>query len=405
MPAFDFEALDTDGRVKRGVLSADSARGAAKALKDRALLPVKIEPAAKTGGEAKSFGLRSGRLSHRDITLVTRQLSTLIGAATPVEEALKTVAEQAEKPLVKRVLLDARTGVSEGRKLSAALATTNAGFDRLYVALVAAGEGSGSLGPVMERLADHLEKAQAMRGKVTAALVYPICLAVTAFLVVTMLMSFVVPKVVDQFSHMGATLPALTRVMIALSAFMREVGPFLLVAAVIAAAAFARALKSSAFRLKVDAFLLRLPLVGKLIRSLAAARLARTLATLIASGVPVLDGMKAAEAVIGNGVIRQAVGAMRDRITNGASLSAALRSEAVLPAIVTHMAAAGENSGALHTLLAKAADYLEAEFERFTSTVLGLLEPAIIIVMGGIVTLIVLSILLPILQLNTLAFG
>jgi general secretion pathway protein F len=278
-------------------------------------------------------------------------------------------------------------------------------FPPLYRAMVAAGESSGSLPEILERLADLQEREQQVRAKVTTALVYPAMLALVAVVVVVALMTFVVPKVVDQFADMGQTLPLLTRVVIFISELMRNAGWAVLLALAAGGAAFARALTRPAFRLKVDRAVLRLPLVGRLVRDLNAARLARTLATMTASGLPVLEGLIITARTVENRVLRGAIEDMAASITEGGSLSAAMRRTDVFPPILIYMTQSGENSGRLEVMLSRAADYLQREFDTFTAVALSLLEPAIIILMGGVVATIVLSILLPILQINNLAAG
>jgi general secretion pathway protein F len=406
MPAFEYEALDHSGRVKKGTISSDSARGARKELKNKKLVPIKVEIAAEKKGFSRDISIgggTAGKLSHKDVTLFTRQLATMVGASAPIEEALNTIALQAEKPALKRIILAVRSNVIEGHKLSEAMAQHEKSFNQLYCSMVAAGENSGSLSAVLNRLADHMERSQAVRAKVQTALIYPAALSIVAIGVIIALMTFVVPKVVEQFDSMGRTLPFLTRLMITISEFIQDFGLFIFAGIIIGIFAFVRALKARAFRKKVDQFILGLPIIGKLVRGLNAARLARTLSTLISSGVPVLSGLRAAQKTVSNTVLQDAIDKVVIMVEEGASLSAALKRTSGFPPMVAYMAAAGENSGQLEELLGKSADYLENEFESFTSAALSLLEPMIIIMMGGVVAVIVLSILLPILQLNTLA--
>jgi general secretion pathway protein F len=295
--------------------------------------------------------------------------------------------------------------VLEGFRLSDAMGRQGNAFPPLYRAMVAAGEGSGSLPEILERLADLLERDQQVRGKVVTALVYPAMLAATALIVVVALMTFVVPKVVDQFDDMGQRLPLLTRGVIVISDVMRGYGWLILLLMAVGALAFAQAMRRPAFRLRYDRWLLSLPVLGKLIRDVHAARLARTLSTMIASGLPVLEGLVITARTVHNQVLRQATEGMAASIREGGSLSAALKRAGVFPPILLYMAASGESSGRLGVMLSRAAEYLEREFNTFTAVALSLLEPVIIIVMGGVVALIVLSILLPILQINTLAMG
>ncbi len=408
MAAFEFVALDADGKRTRGVIAADSLRAARREIQRRKLAPVRLTPASdKKAGTplAESLSALSPRrrLSSTDLVLLTRQLALLISAGLPVEEALSSVAAQAEKEPVARALYAVRAHVTEGGRLSEAFARQSGRFGALYVSVVAAGEGSGALGTVLDRLATHLEKVQMMRRKAMTALIYPAVLAVVALTVIVALMAFVVPQIVDQFASMGAQLPMLTVVLIAASHFLRDWGWVVLLALAAGGFAFSRALKTPAFRRRMDALLLRLPVVGRLARVAAAARFARTFATLTGSGVPVLEALRAARDSARNLVLQDAVDAMSRDVREGASLSAAMRKTAMFPPLMTHMAASGEASGELPQMFGKAADYLENEFETATGVALNLLEPLVVIVMGGAVAAIVLAVMLPILKLNTAA--
>jgi len=411
MQAFEYEALDGAGRAQKGMISADSARAARRELKKRGFTPLALKETrrakkAKSGeasGASSVFGQPT--MSHKDRTLVTRQLATLIGAASPVEQALNTIASQADKAVIKQSLQSVRSDVLEGRRLADAMRRQPKSFDALYTAMVSAGEGAGSLPQVLDRLADYMERTQAVRSKVQTALIYPACLAVVATGVVIGLMTFVVPKVVEQFENVGQSLPFLTRLMIGISDFLLVYGPYLGVALLLAIFAFIRALRGRKFREMFDRFVLGLPFLGKLVRQMNAARFARTLGTLTASGVPVVAGLEAAERTVGNTVLQNAIGAIVTDVKEGKGLSAAMRRTSVFPPMLVYMVASGENSGTMADMLAKAASYMETEFESVTDAALSLLEPAIIIVMGGVVATIVLAILMPILQLNNLALG
>lgn len=409
MAAFEYVALDAQGRRKRGVVSADSLRAARREIQRRKLSPVRLAPAAARGARP-SLSLASlsalsprARLSSADLVLMTRQLALLIGASVPVEEALASVAGQAEKEPVARTLYAVRGQVVEGRRLSEAFAAQGGRFDALYCSVIAAGESSGALGAVMERLAIHLEKAQMMRRKALTALIYPAVLAVVALTVIAALMAFVVPQIVDQFADMGAELPGLTRALIAVSGAVRDFGLVALVVLALGGFAFGRAMKAAKFRRRVDAALLRAPVVGRLLRISAAARFARTFATLSGSGVTVLDALRAARDSARNLMLQDAVDDCAREVREGASLSHAMRKTGMFPPLMVHMAASGEAGGELDAMFGKAADYLENEFETATGVALNLLEPMVVIVMGGIVAAIVLAVMLPILRLNTAA--
>nr|WP_314430957.1 type II secretion system inner membrane protein GspF [uncultured Brevundimonas sp.] len=404
MPAFDYSAVDVAGRTVAGVLSAPDEAAARKTLERRRLMPLSLSRASGAAATAEKTPRRSRKLSSRTLALTTRQLATLITVA-PVDEALRTLMLQAERPDLRRVLSGVHTGVVEGQRLSEAMARQGAAFPPLYRATVAAGEASGALGPILERLAEGLERDQQVRGKVITALVYPAVLALVALGVVTALMVFVVPKVVDQFDSMNQTLPLLTRAVIGVSDLMRNWG--WLIALVLAGGigGFVAGMRNPGFRLAVDRRVLRLPVVGRLTRDLHGARMARTLSTMIAAGLPVLEGLTITARTVSNRALRASTETMADAVREGGSLSAAMRRADVFPPILVHMTASGEASGRLEPMMERAADYLEREFSAFTAVMLSFLEPAIIVVMGGVVALIVLSILLPILQINTLAMG
>jgi general secretion pathway protein F len=406
MPEFAYVGLDTAGRERRGQVRADTSEAARDQLQRRRLYVVRIEPATEAAAppllSRGAFARR--RIGAKQLTLFTRQLATLV-QVSPLEEALRTVSLQAERDEVRRVLGNVHAGVVEGRRLSDAMGREPKSFPPLYRAMVAAGEASGTLPAILERLAALLERQAQVRGKVLSTLAYPIVLAFVAAFVVFALMIFVVPKVVEQFQDIGQTLPLLTRIVIGLSAFLAAWWWALLLAFVLAGFLGVRAMRDEGLRMKADRLLLRLPLIGRLIRDLHAARLARTLSTMVASRLPLLEGLRLTTGTVHNRVLRAASADIAESIRTGGSLSGALRRAGIFPPLLVYLAASGEASGKLDVMLERAADYLEREFDTFTTTALALLEPAIIIVMGAIVALIVLSILLPILQLDTLAGG
>ncbi len=407
MPDYAYVGLDTAGRERRGSVRADTADAARAQLVSRRLYVVRIEPASgrQAAPPLLSRGLLSrGRLSARQLTLFTRQLATLIQVA-PLEEALRTLSRQAERDEVRRILGSVHAGIVEGRRLADAMGREPKSFPPLYRAMVAAGETSGTLPAILERLAALLERQAQVRGKVLSTLAYPLVLAVVAAFVVFALMIFVVPKVVEQFEDVGQQLPLLTRMVIGLSSFLSNWWWALLILAGLAALAGARALREEGLRMRFDRMLLRLPLIGRLIRDLHAARMARTLSTMVASRLPLLEGLRLTTGTVHNRALRAASADIAEAIRTGGSLSGAMRKAGIFPPLLVYLAASGEASGRLDLMLERAADYLDREFDAFTTTALALLEPAIIIVMGVVVALIVLSILLPILQLDTLAGG
>jgi len=408
MAEFHYRAIDMAGRERQGRINADDSDAARSALLKQKLFATQIDSAGPRAGTLPSprgaplvTGLKR-RLNVKQLTLFTRQVATLAQVA-PLEETLRTIVRQTEAPHVQLILGRVHAGIVEGRRLSDAMALEPASFPPLYRAMVAAGESAGSLPEILERLADLQERQANVRGKVIAAIAYPAALAVVATVVVIALMIFVVPRVVEHFEDIGQALPLLTRIVIGISAFLAGFWWLLLLGIAAFAFLFNRAMQDEAFRLRFDTRLLRLPFFGRLLRDLHAARLARTLATMVASRLPIIEGLALTTATINNRALRRASEDIVTAIREGGSLSAGLRKSGVFPPLLVYMAAGGESSGRLDLMLERAADYMEREFDTFTATVLSLLEPGVIIVMGGVVAAIVLSILLPILQLDTLA--
>ena len=405
MPDFDYLAIDTRGAEKRGHIAAADLDRARAALDAKRLYVVRLEAGSPPPPRARPlFGLQLGRakMSGKQLTLFTRQLATL-NRVSPLEESLRTIVRQTEQESVQAIVAQVHAGVVEGRRLADAMAREPRSFPPLFRAMVSAGESSGSLPTILERLAALLERQAEIRGKLITAIAYPATLSVVALGVVTALMMFVVPQVVEQFDTVGQQLPLLTRIIIGLSGFLVRWWWLLLICVAFFCFAAWRALKEPAIRLSFDAWLLRVPLLGRLLRDLHAARMARTLGTMVASRLPLLEGLVLTAGTIHNRRLRLASDEITDAIRGGGSLSAAMRRAGVFPPLLAYLAASGEAAGRLDEMLERAADYLEREFDRFTATALSLLEPVIIVVMGGVVATIVLSILLPILQLNTLA--
>ena len=407
MPVAEFAylALDTAGREKRGLVAANDVDDARARLTGRKLYVVKVEAAtgaAPVAAPLLSLDTFGGRkLSPKQLTLFTRQLATL-ALVTPLEEALRTISRQEEHKGAAAILTRVHAGVVEGRRLSDAMAREPKSFPPLFRAMVSAGEGAGTLPQILERLADLLERQAELRAKITTALAYPIVLAVVASLVVVLLMVFVVPKVVDQFDTMGQKLPLLTRFVMATSGLIAGYWWAIVIVAGVFGFAAWRALQQEDLRLRFDTFWLRLPLIGRLGRDLHAARMARTLSTMVGARLPLLEGLSLTAKTVHNRRLRLASEGIADAVRGGGSLSGAMKRAGVFPPLLVYLAASGEASGQLDTMLARAADYLEREFDTYTQGALALLEPAIIVLMGGVVATIVLSILLPILQLETL---
>jgi general secretion pathway protein F len=406
MADFDYLVIDAKGREVRGHLAASSSEAARATLDRKGLYVLRIEPGAPPPPRSKALfaDLRIGRrrMNTKQLTLFTRQLATL-NRVSPLEEALRTITRQTEQDHVREIVQSVHAGVTEGRRLADSMAREPKSFPPLYRAMVAAGERSGALPSILERLSVLLERQAEINGKIITAIAYPGVLALVATAVVTALMMFVVPQVVEQFDTVGQQLPLLTRIVIGISHFLVGWWWLILIALVLTGFGFWQGMKQPAIKLAFDTRLLKLPLLGRLLRDLHAARMARTLATMVASRLPLLDGLALTSGTIHNARLKLATDEIVEAIRGGGSLSAAMRRVGVFPPLLTYLVASGEAAGQLDEMLARAAEYLEREFDRFTATALSLLEPLIIVVMGGVVAAIVLSILLPILQLNTLA--
>lgn len=402
MPEFAYHAIDSDGREQRGRIAAANDDAARDRLTSKNLYIVSVAPAPARASVLASLPMkRQPRLNAKQLTLFTRQLSSL-AQVSPLEEAVRTISRQSEQPHVRQILTEVHAGVVEGQRLSEAMRREGNSFPPLYRAMIAAGEGAGTLPLITERLAVLLERQAEMRGKLIGALAYPAILSLVAMLVVMGLMVSVVPRVVEQFDNVDQQLPLITRIVIAISAFLANYYWVLVIAVVLGGLLFVQALKRPAFRLSVDRTVLRIPLLGKLLRNLHAARMARTLATMVASRLPLLEGLRLTGGTIRNKVLSAANDDIVESVRSGGSLSGAMRTSGVFPPLLVYLTASGESAGQLDTMLERAAEYLEREFDNFTSTALSLLEPLIIVAMGGVVAVIILAILLPILQLQNL---
>lgn len=402
MPEFAYHAIDPDGREQRGRIAAANDDAARDRLTSKNLYIVSVAPAPARAALLASLPIkRQPRLNAKQLTLFTRQLSSL-AQVSPLEEALRTISRQSEQPHVRQILTEVHAGVVEGQRLSEAMRREGNSFPPLYRAMIAAGEGAGTLPLITERLAVLLERQAEMRGKLIGALAYPAILSLVAILVVMGLMVSVVPRVVEQFDNVDQQLPLITRIVIGISAFLANYYWVIIIAVILGGLLFAQALKRPAFRLSVDRTVLGIPLLGKLLRNLHAARMARTLATMVASRLPLLEGLRLTGGTIRNKVLSAANDDIVESVRSGGSLSGAMRTSGVFPPLLVYLTASGESAGQLDTMLERAAEYLEREFDNFTSTALSLLEPLIIVAMGGVVAVIILAILLPILQLQNL---
>jgi general secretion pathway protein F len=404
MPAFEYQALKPNGKKEHGVLEADTERQIRQQLRERGLAPLEVNPVLK---KTEKHERRSGFVINRgisagDLSLLTRQIATLVRSGSPLADVLATTSQQTEKPRIKSIILAVRSRIVEGHSLADSLAEFPSVFPSLYRATVSAGEQSGHLDAVLERLADYTESRQALSQQVSMALFYPAILILMAIMVLAVLMGYVVPQVVQVFENTGQELPILTRILIMLSDWVRAYGIFAFIGFVIAVIAFLRALKKEAFRQRFDRQVLRLPLIGKLARGLNAARFSRTLSILAGSGVPILQAMDIASQVIPNIPMRKAVEVATERVREGSTISSALQKSTLFPPMTVHLIASGESSGKLEEMLERSAEHQEKETSATISMVLNLFEPILIVVMGGIVLTIVIAILLPIFELNTL---
>ena len=402
MGAFEYQAVDEAGKQRRGVLEGDTARQVRQKLREQGWIPLDVSELAHQETSNKRLLTLGSGASAQEVALITRQLATLVGSGLPLEESLQAVAQQTDKPRLRRMMTAVRAKVMEGHTLADGMAGFPRVFSEMYRATIAAGEQTGHLELVLERLADYTESRQHMRQKVQLALFYPIGLVIVAVSVVILLLTYVVPKVVDVFSDVGQELPGLTRTMIAISDFLRYHGVWLALGLAALVLVFSYAMRISRFKRRVHSLLLRLPLVGKLNRGINAGRFARTFSILAGSGVPILDSLRISAQVISNLPMRDAVKEAASRVREGTGISRALERSKQFPPMLLHLISSGELSGNLEQMLERAAINQERETEGVIASMLAVFEPVLILVMGGMVLLIVMSILMPIFQLNQL---
>jgi general secretion pathway protein F len=403
MPAYAFEALDAEGATQKGVIEADTARAARGLLRGRALVPLEVRAVASGEGGSAAQGaalLRRPVFSATTLSIWTRQLAGLVGSGLTLERALTALADEAENERQHHLVAALRAEVNAGSSFAKALARFPREFSDIYVAVVGAGEQSGHLGAVLERLADDLEERQALNAKLLAATLYPAIVTVAAIAIVLLLMTYVVPQVANVFAGTKRALPLLTVAMLALSAFVRSWGLVLLVILAAAFTALRLALRNPAFRARFDAGWLGLPLLGRLSRSYNAARFAGTLAMLAGAGVPILKALQAAAETLGNRAMRADALDALVLVREGAPLASALAQKKRFPGLLGMFARLGEQTGQLPVMLQRAANQLSAEVQRRALQLATLLEPLLIVGMGLVVMLIVLAVLLPIIQLN-----
>ncbi|MEJ8813930.1 type II secretion system inner membrane protein GspF [Variovorax ureilyticus] len=406
MPAYSFEAIDQQGQPRKGVLEADTARSARGMLRAQSLIPLAVTVVGSAEGGAPAAGgwnrvIGGGRIFNSTTLAVwTRQLAGLVSSGLPLERALTALTDEAENEAQRNLVASLRAEVNAGSPFGRALSQHPREFSPIYTAVIGAGEQSGNLGLVLERLADDLEQRQALQQKLVGAALYPAIVTMVAIVIVVFLVSYVVPQVANVFAGTKRALPILTVAMLAISDFVRNYGWLMLGVIVLAALGARVALSRAALREKFDAAWLNLPLVGKLSRGYNAARFASTLAMLATAGVPILRALQAASETLGNRAMRADALDALVLVREGAPLASALAQKKRFPGIVSMFARLGEQTGTLPLMLQRAANQLGAEVQRRAMHLATILEPLLIVAMGGVVMLIVLAVLMPIIQLN-----
>ncbi|MCG2608632.1 type II secretion system inner membrane protein GspF [Acinetobacter sp. SM34] len=400
MPAYQFTAIDASGKQQKGVLEGDSARQIRQQLRDKALIPVTVDPVEQKDKQNSTRWFQK-KITAYDLALFTRQLSVLVAAAIPLEEALRAVGKQSEKAHVQNLLMSVRSKVMEGHSLANALQQAGRLPD-LYIATIAAGERSGHLDLILDQLADYTENRFAMQKKVQGAMIYPIILMLMSFAIVMGLMTYVVPDIVKTFDQSKDALPWITVALMKASDFIRVAWPFLLVAGVVGFTGLLRFLRTTAGHYAFDRLTLKLPLLGKLSRGINAARFASTLSILTQSGVPLVDALKIGAAVSNNWVIRDSVNLAAERVTEGGNLATQLERSGYFPPMMVQMIKSGEASGELDRMLARASTMQDREVTTLISTLLALLEPLMLVLMASIVLVIVIAVMLPIVNMNNM---
>ena len=403
MPAYKFEALDAAGKSTTGLLDAENAKAARGQLRAQSLVPLAVTPVASAGTQASGGGFRFTRrvFNTTSLTVWTRQLAGLVGAGLPLERALTALSEEAEDPRQRELVAHLRSEVNGGSTFARALASAPREFDEVYRGVVAAGEQSGALGGVLERLADDLEGRQELKGKLIGATLYPAIVSLIAVVIVVFLVTYVVPQVATVFASSKRALPTLTIAMLGISAFLRNWGWLVLLAIVGGLGVLLLMLRNEVFRQSFDAGWLNLPLIGKLSRGYNAARFAGTLAMLAGAGVPILKALQAAAETLSNRAMRADAMEALVQVREGAPLASALAGKKRFPGILAMFSRLGEQTGQLPLMLDRAARQLGTEVQRRALQMATILEPLLIVAMGGVVMLIVLAVLLPIIQLNT----
>ena len=402
MAAFDYKALDDRGKTIKGVIEADSARQVRQQLRDKFLTPLQVEQAADRKAKSSGKVIRRGRLNAAELSLITRQLATLIQSGIPIEETLSAVASQSEKARARSMMLAIRAKVLEGYTLANSLGEFPSAFPELYRSTVAAGEHAGHLDLVLNRLADYTEQHHASRQKIKLAAVYPVILAVVAMIIVGFLLGYVVPDIIKVFINNGQELPLLTTVVLALSNWVTQYGLYAVLVIVVLIIGFRYGMTKQNFRLSVHRHILHAPLVAKMSRGLNTARYASTLSILNSSGVPLVDAMRIAGEVLGNQYLKLKVADAAQKVKEGGTLHKSLEQTGYFPPMMIHMIASGEASGELGAMLERTANNQESDLQAKIATMVGLFEPLMLLVMGGIVLVIVMAIMQPILTMTDL---
>ena len=400
MPAFKYEALDANGKSSSGIVEAETAKAARSHLRGLQLVPLGLTTVTVVESAQKRSLFARRTFSSSSLSVWTRQLAGLVAAGLPLERALTALADEAEEQRQRDLIAHLRSEVNGGATFARALGSVPREYDEVYRAVVAAGEQSGALGRVLERLADDLEERQALKGKLIGAALYPAIVSVIAVIIVTFLLTYVVPQVASVFASSKHALPFLTAMMLSISAFIRQWGLLAAALLILGGVLFSAALRQPAFRLRFDAAFLNLPLVGRLARGYNAARFAGTLAMLAGAGVPILKALQAAGETLGNRALRADAMEALVQVREGAPLASALAAHKRFPGLLAMFARLGEQTGQLPVMLDRAARQLSNEVQRRAFALATLLEPMLIVAMGAVVLLIVLSVLLPIIQLN-----
>lgn len=397
MGAYHYQALTKSGSSCKGIIEADSQRHARQLLRQKNLIPLQIQTQSQQTQSRPSV-----KLSAQDLALFTRQLATLLAAGIPVDESLKGVSEQTEKDKVRALIIGIRSKVLEGYALAQAMSEFPQAFPELYRATVGAGEQTGRLDLVLEKLADYTENQQETKQKVQQALIYPTLMIVVSTAIISFLLAFVVPKIIEVFTSSGQTLPEMTRILIGISTFIKSWGLLVLALLIALFAAFRKSLANRSFKLAWHRLLLRLPVSAYLVRSVNVARYIHTFGILFAAGVSVLETMRVSASVVSNLVMRDAFDIAAVRVREGSGISESLKETHFLSPMAAHLVASGEKSGQIAVMMERAASYLDSEVKRLIDTALTLLEPLVILLMGAVVLFIVLATLLPIFSMEQL---